>query len=285
MADFLTVLSTKKVNQPEPLIQQVRSLKIQDDIPVNSPESALSALKNEPSRGTVSNVLKYLTIDGFSLLLPEPLNASIAHQLINDTIPHYWRPLRDTPQQKLFARILRNPTGIGHAVTRLRSLIGDGRQKKAPNETRDPSEHIEDMLEVLGQILEPDRTSSLILQDVQAHGKNVMQKKLLWKEYLAQIASGRIISAAAEAQDVLKLSPSANTTCGLADGKVFAAWLGRNIALLMKDSIQDEEQLTAVVELCSKALNLGYTGQSVPHQQHRSMLTGQTMLLLLCSQF
>jgi telomere length regulation protein len=263
MSDFLIAVSTKKVNQPEPLIKETQNLKIQDAVHISSTESALRALKNEPDRTTVTNVLKYLTTNGFSLLLPEPLNASIVHQLVNDTIPHYWRPLRDSPQQTVFARILRNPTGIGHVITRLRSLIGDSRQKRSPGNTRDSAEHIEDMLDVLEQILGPNQTSSLILREVKTHGNNAMQKKLLWKEYLAQIASGRIISIAAEAQDVLRSSLSSRIASWLADGGVFAAWLGRNIAILMKDDNRVEEQLTTVTELCSKSLNLGYTGQSV----------------------
>jgi telomere length regulation protein len=263
MSDLLTAVSTKKVNQPKPLIKEIQNLKIQDAIHISSAESALRALKSEPDRAIVTNVLKYLTTNGFSLLLPEPLNASIAHQLVNDTIPHYWRPLRESPQQKVFARILRNPTSIGHIITRLRSLIGDSQQKKAPGETRDYAEHIEDMLDVLEHILGPDQTSSLILRDVQTYGKNALQKKLLWKEYLAQIASGRIVSIAAEAQDVLRSSPSSRTASWLADGAVFASWLGRNIAILIKDDSRGEEQLTTVTELCSKTLNLGYTGQCV----------------------
>jgi telomere length regulation protein len=263
MADFLTVVSTKKVNTPDQLIKGVENLEIQNTTPINSIESALVALKSEPNQGTISSVLKYLTTDGFSLLLPEPVNASIAHQLVNDTIPHYWRPIRGSNQEKLFAKVLRNPTGIGHIVTRIRTLIGDSRQKKAAGETRDPSEHIEDLLDVLDQVLQDDRTSSLLLKDISSHGKNAMQKKLLWKEYLAQIASGRIISIAAEAEDVLKLRGSSRAASWMSDGKAFAAWLGRNAVILMKSDNASEEYVLAVVELCSKALSLGYTGQSI----------------------
>ena len=51
----------------------------------------------------------------------------------------------------------------------------------------------------------------------------------------------------------------------VADGKEYAAWLGRNIAILLERSSSSEEGLTAVIELCSKALSLGYTGMSA-HQ-------------------
>jgi telomere length regulation protein len=267
MTDFLTAVSTKKVKSPEPLIQDVRSLDIQEDaLFVNSTESALGALKNQPNRKTVSKVLSYLTTEGFSLLLPEPLNASIAHQLINDTIPNYWRTIKGSIEVLKLEDILRNPTGLGHLNTRLRSLIADSRQKKAPGDARNTAEHIADTLEILSSVLSGDETSHRVLQDVLAYGKNSTQRKLIWKEYLAQVASGRLLSIAAEAEDILKKSDGVyQDAVWVADGKEYAAWLGRNIAILLERSSSSEEGLTAVIELCSKALSLGYTGMSA-HQ-------------------
>jgi telomere length regulation protein len=218
-------------------------------------------LKSQPSQEAVTKALKYMTLDGFSLLLPEPLNASIAHQLVNDTVPHYWRTLQGSQQQKLLAAVLRNPTGIGHIITRLRSLISDSRQKKAPGETRDATDHIEELLDILNAILRGDDTSLLVLGDVQAYCKNAMQRKLIWREYLAQAASGRLVSIVAEAEDVLKSEKSSRTANWIADGSAYAAWLGRNIAALMKEGDKTEEQTSAMGELCAKALTLGYTGE------------------------
>jgi telomere length regulation protein len=261
MSDFLTAVSTRKVKTPEPLLEEVKSLSIQDAIEIDSTKSALAALKSQPSQDIVTNVLRYMTQDGFSLLLPEPLNASIAHQLVNDTLPHYWKPLRRSPQARLFAQILRNPTGLGHVITRLRALIADSRQKKAPGETHDPTEQIEDLLDVLDVTLSGDETSNHILQNVQACGKNAMQRKLIWREYVSQTASGRLVSIVAEAEDVLKSKTPSRQTSWLADGSVFAKWLGRNIAVLTGVPSKGEESTSAVVDLCSKALTLGYIGE------------------------
>ncbi|CAN9206083.1 unnamed protein product [Alternaria alternata] len=241
MTDFLTAVSTKKVKGPEPLIQD-----------------------NQPNRKTVSKVLSYLTTEGFSLLLPEPLNASIAHQLINDTIPNYWRTIKGSIEVLKLEDILRNPTGLGHLNTRLRSLIADSRQKKAPGDAGNTAEHIADTLEILSSVLSGDETSHRVLQDVLAYGKNSTQRKLIWKEYLAQVASGRLLSIAAEAEDILKKSDGVyQDAVWVADGKEYAAWLGRNIAILLERSSSSEEGLTAVIELCSKALSLGYTDRIV----------------------
>ncbi|KAF1912311.1 telomere length regulation protein-domain-containing protein, partial [Ampelomyces quisqualis] len=256
MADFLTAVSTKKVKAPEPLLQEVQSLSIQDAVEISSTRSLLEALKSQPSQETFINALRYMTSDDFCLLLPDPLNASIAHQLVNDTLPHYWGSSCNSPQARTFCKILRNPTGIGHMITRLRSLIADGRQKKAPGEDRDSVTHVEDLLDVLERTLKEDDTSNRVLLDIQTHGKSAMQKKLIWREYLSQIASGRIVSIVAEAEDVTKIKSTSRPSSWLADGRRFAAWLGRNIAHLMKEMKQSEE---AVVDICSKALTLGYT--------------------------
>jgi telomere length regulation protein len=268
MADFLTAVSTKNVRAPEPLLQEVTSLSIQNAVHIKSAQSALEALKSQPSHETVTSALKYMTSEGFSLLLPEPLNASIAHQLVNDTLPHYWRPLRKSPQAKLFAKILRNPTGLGHIITRLRSLIADSRQKKSPAETQDQAENIEDLLDVLDVALRDERTSSLVLSDVIEHGQTETKKKLIWREYLSQIASGRLVSIIAEAEDVIKSKDTLRAASWLADGNAFAEWLGRNIAFMMKEEGKSEKDTTAAVEVCSKVLSLGYTGQSTLQGLH-----------------
>lgn len=267
MADFLTAVSTKKINSTKPLIEQVDSSNIHEDaVSIDSAETALKALKNQPSRTTVNKVLNYLAAEGFSLLLPDPLNASIAHQLVSDTIPNYWRSIKGLKESKQLERILRNPTSLGHIITRLRSLIVDSRQRKGPGEARNTAEHIVDALEVLDLILRGNDTSSLVLQDVLLFGKNVIQKKLIWKEYLAQAASGRLLSIAAEAEDVLKKSDDAPEIANwVADGKRYAEWLGRNIAVLLERSSESENHLSATVELCSKALGLGYTGKLFTH--------------------
>jgi len=264
MVDFLTAVSTRKVKKEEPLIQEVKSLSIQEDVvSINSTGSALEALKNQPSRNTVNAVLSYLTTEGFSLLLPEPLNASIAHQLINDTIPNYWRTIKNADEVSKLEKILRSPTCLGHLNTRLRSLIADSHQKKAPGEARNTAEHIADALQVLSLVLSRDETSHLVLQDVLAFGKTPTQRKLIWREYITQVASGRLLSMAAEAEDVLKKSDEAHQDANwVADGKQYAAWLGRNVAVSLARNSNNEEYLAAIVELCSKSLGLGYTGTS-----------------------
>jgi telomere length regulation protein len=271
MDDFLTPVSTTKVNRTpitRPLLQEhqttaskgVRSA-------VNSPDEALKALREEPDFDTVCEVLKYLTTEsdkknGFNLIKPDPISANIAYQLVNTTIPDYWQPLKESkiPEKQLL-RCLRNPCGIGAILARLRPLVADCRQKKPVGQMRDASSQVEELLDVLQDVLHDEKTSSYVWADVQTHAKDAGQAKMMWKEYTTQIASGKIISLAAEAEDVLRERKTARKPTWLSTGSEYASWLGRNIAALMTGSDKGEDFSSAVVDLCGKALSLGYTSK------------------------
>ncbi|KAL6712070.1 telomere binding protein [Coniothyrium glycines] len=262
MADFLVAVSTKKTKEVEPLVQKVQTLEIHDHLDIESPSAALEALKSQPSHGALKDILKFLASEGFSLLLPSALNASIAHQLVNDTIPNYWRALRTSKESKLITQILQNPTGLGHTVTRLRALIVESKQKKSHDQARSAVEHIEDLIEVLDRTLHGDQCSRLVLHHIQLLGKSDIQKKLLWREYLAQVASGRILALVAEAEDVLTKDGSRSSSSWIANGNQYATWIGCNMVALLADTSaesKNDDFRSAVAELFSKTLTLGYT--------------------------
>jgi telomere length regulation protein len=267
MDDLLTPLSTVKRHPQEtkPVIEEVRKEAAQRPR-ITSPEEVLKVLKHWPDLDTVGEILRYLASEsqkkhGFNLVTPEPLSASIAFTLATVTVPDYWRTLKEKGQdRKNLVRLLSNPNGVGAILSRLRPLIADCRQKKPAGNTRDSSEHIEDLLDILDQALVDDGSSSRIWNDIQDHATNPIQLKLMWKEYVAQTASGRILSIAAEAEDVLKEKGSSRAASWVANGNDYAAWLGRNVAILMKDNIGVEDSVPAVTEICGKALLLGYTG-------------------------
>jgi telomere length regulation protein len=273
MDDFLTPVSTTKVKRPQkPLVQEYQLPSRTAAPTIASPDAALEALKEEPDFETVSRVLKYLATeadkkDGFSLIRPDPVAANIAFQLVNNTIPNYWSTLKKQGvQERHLVKCLRNPCGIGSIIARLRPLIADCRQKKPADNTRDASSYVEDLLEVLERVLCDDQCSSNVWNDVQKFAKNAVQGKMMWKEYVTQVASGKIISLAAEAEDVLKERGTSRPATWLANGNDYGTWLGRNIAVLMKGVAKSEDTTSALVDICGKALTLGYTGMLTGHQ-------------------
>jgi len=282
MADFLTAVSSKKITPTKSFIQEVGTLNIRKEVPINSAEAALNALKSQPSRDTVKNVLLYLATDGFNLIYPGPQNASIAHQLVNDTVPNYWRTLKAAPESDLIAQILRNPIGLGHIITRLRTLITDSKERNVPGEARSTLEHIEDALDLIDHVIQGNKTSNYVLKDILTHTKNKNLKDLTWREHLAQTASGRLLSLVAEAEDVLKKGEISRAPNWIAEGKGYASWLGRNAAELMLSTDTSDEHLTASVDFAVKLLALGYTGKLSLHQRDKK-LTAQIALPTLFS--
>lgn len=277
MVDFLTPVSTTTVRRsksPEPLLEATttkRSVGITEHVDISTPEQISKALKNQPDFPTVSKILKSLANnkDGFNLIVPGPVSAQIVDTLVNNTIPDYWNTFKEERKvEKDLISCLRNANGIGAILSRLRPLIADCRQKKRLNNTRDPSAHIKDLLDVLEKILAGDNTrtrrgllngdytSHKIAEDIWIHGQNPTQKKLMWREYVTQVASGRILSAVAEAEDVLKERGSSRTASWVASGPEYASWLGRNLAVIMDEGDWKE----AVTDLFAKALGLGYLG-------------------------
>ncbi|KAJ8114450.1 hypothetical protein OPT61_g3680 [Boeremia exigua] len=260
MADFLTAVSTRKTVS-KPAIEKIQDLSIQDAVTVDSAQTALKALKDQPNHETVINVLRFLSSTKVSLVISEPVYASIAHELVSNTIPNYWRVLKhQTKEARALSIALRNPTGIGHLLTRLRALVAASQHKKATESSQKGNDFIKDTLDVIDSVLSGDDVCFCVWKEIQDFGKNEIQKKLLWKEYIAQVASGRVASNRAEAEDVLKgrgidRSPSS--------GSDYADWLGRNIFYMSMTGDRSDAYVAALAELGSKVLSLGYTDRLV----------------------
>lgn len=275
MDEFLTPISTTKAKHtqhPKPLLEEIGDI-VRDKnndrsiTTIDSPSKALELIKDKPSFEAVERVLNFLVNeierrDGFHPILPDPVAANIVHQLIHITIPDYWHILKERGTQlKQLFRCLRNPSGIGNIITRLRSLIADCQQKKPIGNERDSASHIADLLYFLEHMLHGDQILTEVWKDVSMHGQNAIRRNMMWKEFVVQTASGRILSVVAEAEDVLKDRKSSRAPSWLADGGGYASWLGRNIANLITGCGSNEETITSIKDMCSKSLYLGYFGE------------------------
>jgi telomere length regulation protein len=254
--------------QPDTL--PTRSVEARSDNPKNieSPDQVSQILRNQPDLHTVSSVLNYLTStsdsgDDFNLVTPSPVSAQVVDILVSQTVPDYWRSIEESSHlAKQIVSCLRSANGIGAIFSRLRPLIADCRQNKNVENTRDATSQIEDLIDVIEKVLSGHRTSSQIWQDIQKHSRNPTEGKLMWNEYVAQVASGRILSLVAEAESILKQKESSHPPSWLGTGKDYAAWLGRNIAILVKEAQSKDGVSAAIGQLCGKAMALGYLGLS-----------------------
>ena len=289
MDDFLTPVSTTKVKH----IDQVKAPSREHEsitnagnsdakvVTIDNPHTVLEAIKNQPSFESLCDALEFLAReierkDGFHPMLLDPVAANIIHQFVHTTIPDYWQTLRERAvQRKQLVRCLQNPSGIGNILTRLRSLTADCREKKPTGNGRDSASQIADLLHVLEEILRADESLSQVWRDMATHSQNDAQRKMMWKEFVTQTASGRIISLSAEAEDVLKPQNLTRSASWLANGSNYASWLGRNMADLMSRVRVDAQFTIALLEVCSKSLTLGYLGEAVFFHASVSMLTAR----------
>jgi telomere length regulation protein len=154
-------------------------------------------------------------------------------------------------------------SGIGAVLARLRLLISDTKHSKLAEGTRNPSDHIKDLLDVLSHTLKDDELSWRIWTDIATLAPNPVQQTMIWKEYVSQTASGKIVSIAAEAEDALGVSLTSRKEAWLAQGSEYATWLGRNIVNMIQpmDS-SNEQEVAGTSSLVGKAMMLGHTGKS-----------------------
>ena len=245
---------------------------------INCSEDAIDALRSKPNPELLDRVLRWLNPksaqDGrFNINSPGPQATQIIHLLVNDIIPTYWKFLRgkndpsQSRRQLLIVRCLSSIAGIGAVTAQLRSFLAlkDESQSKSNTDKSAKMQPIEDLLEVLDNILKKDSLITTIWKDISSSIVKTSQNVLLWKEFLYLVATGRILSLAAEANRTLnEISPSIIDESWLGNGNSYTAWLGRNIENMI-DFLQNEDVAArkALARCVSKALSLGYTGKAV----------------------
>ncbi len=260
VADRVPAKSTPNTTVP----QSVEAL----ETSIESPTQVLEILRSKPSASTLRRVLIYLCHDNlksneFSIKFPSALSTQIISTLVNSTVLDYWSTIKDsihTVQDKArLLRCLRSVSGIGAVLTKINSLIAELDQHTS---NRSYTIHaIEELLAILADILSDDDCANQVWRDIVANVPNASQRKILWKEFTAQTASSKILATAAQAEDVIQTSKESSSDSWIAKGAAFAAWLGRNIAaMLAAVDVDDLLKWTAISELCSKSLSLGYSG-------------------------
>jgi len=272
MSDFLTAVKTvtlrpksaaetsvsEEVTATNPRILAAR-------ITLKTPEDALETLKSRPDSDSLEEVLIYLSRrqdrDDFSISVPSPSSAKITNELISTTIPDFWQDIGHL--EKLMLDTLRTVAGIGAIVARLRSLTSQYKPDKRVAQSSNAAQPISDLINVLSGILCSDDVTYHIFTNVKTLVQSQVKQDLLWKEYLTSVATGKIVSAVAEAEDVIGTNDTDRKRSWLSDGSQYSAWLGRNVAYMARKTAEspDEPVMKAAAQMCGRALNLGYGGR------------------------
>jgi telomere length regulation protein len=134
---------------------------------------------------------------------------------------------------------------IGSTIAKLRALLSDVKKDLI---------HIQNLQDVLTSILD------VLWDDTKA----VTSSESVWKETLSLVASGRVLSIAAQAEHALDVG--VNTTrakAWISNGSEYCRWLGRGVVKLALQAIDDEKpivRLRQAAQVCGKSLTLGHNG-------------------------
>ncbi|KAK5165679.1 hypothetical protein LTR04_000991 [Oleoguttula sp. CCFEE 6159] len=237
-----------------------------------SPNDALEILRSQPDCETLSRVLQYLDPrkglhDDFDIGLLSPRSAQLINALVNNIVPDYWT----SPQDERFKQdrltlldCLRGVSGIGCVLVRVKLLTSQASTRGESSTSFPVLSQIRDCLDILDHVLKGHDYIFQVRQLSNRQSISQTQRSLVWKELIAQLATGKVPSVAAQAEDALKLSDHNVSGIWLANGSEYATWLGQNIAALARNAGQEaSEDHKAAAQLCGKALSMGFTDQVV----------------------
>ena len=243
----------------------------------NSPEAALEILLSKPDLTRLTRVLRWLdpkTAEDaqFNIKVPGPKAAQLVNVLVNDIVPDYWTILSGqhdyvhVKPKLLMLRCLSSVSGIGAITARLRSLLNSNRNGRGKNKVGgvDESEPMRNLHRVLESILERDTFIISIWTDITLLIPNVAARDLLWKELLSVLATGRLLSIAAEASEILNMgSSSVENESWIGSGNEYSSWLGRNVGVMaIRLNEGDDGGWKGAARLVAKGLKLGYIGKA-----------------------
>ncbi|KAL1383696.1 telomere length regulation protein-domain-containing protein [Phyllosticta capitalensis] len=271
MDDLLTAVKTTKIKvvDSEDDFSNTKHL-TSVSAAVGTPDQALKILREQPNPQSLHNTLTYLqksakNSDGFNVRVPGPLSAQIINTLVNSTIPDYWETWEQSEHhdRRIVLSTLKSVAGIGALIARLKSLCLE--EQTHPHQqlkkARSTKPQIRIALDVLSALIDGSDTASEIWNNINAFVSAPTQRQLIWREFVLQATSGRMISVAAQAEDLLKESSEQVEDSWLASGPRFSKWIGLNISNMLYSA--DGDGITATALLLGKSLTLGYNDHIV----------------------
>ncbi|EGE09532.1 hypothetical protein TEQG_08466 [Trichophyton equinum CBS 127.97] len=247
--------------QYPPSVQRISVIEDeQSEAHLSSPEDVLRILKSKTPTSTLLEALKFLdpaSLENgdFNILIPSSLGAQILHALITTTICDHWAslgmehgpessyqlPSSQTPQAILL-RCVKSPSGIGTLLAYLRSLLPSQTPPQGKTSSSEKGLLIQDALSLLSRLLSPSDLIFHLLTDIRRFIDNEVRKQLLWQETISLLASGKVLSISAESLGYAELSVETSAHLWISNGKLYAAWLGKNISSMASQFSIDDDQ-------------------------------------------
>ncbi|KAI9850859.1 MAG: telomere binding protein [Thelocarpon superellum] len=260
-----------------------------NDPTVTTVKEAILVLQSKPPLTALRTVLRFLTQDqarehDFNLHLPTPQTSQVVRVLVDYTVLDYWSALnaardgvaRSSDQhakdRRLLLRCLSNVAGLGGILARLRALIAAEKEGKKPTGVSQPCQHLADLVDLLSDLLSGPGFVQRIWTGLNSCG-NPTQRSMVWKELLALLGTGKVLSTVAEAAQVIgQASKDLTEQPWVGDGALYSQWLGQNLVVMASPlTSADEASWRAASDLLGKSLRLGY-GDQIVDQLTRALL-------------
>lgn len=250
------------------------------DTDPTSADHILAVLKSRPDRDELFHVLaildpsnKGITTRQFDIRLPSPTAAQILQVLVSTTIPDHWESLNvktkdsksgDAKIRAALLRCLCSVAGISSLVAQLRTLIAASHSSSQHAEGSSSNIQIKGILAVLAALLKPNDFLFRLYADISTVYDNETKRQVAWREFVSLIASSRVLSISAEALAVAKDSGDFSSLSWVGEGPPYASWLGQGVCCMAsKIDLNGQGDWKAISSLTSRALSLGYTGNSI----------------------
>lgn len=237
-----------------------------------TPNEAIDLLKSRPTQEELSSLLKkldpYNKYNNFNLdiRIPGPATTQILQALVSTTIPDHWALLSDEKQSRnvksksALLRCFSSVPGFASLCAHLRLALSSAKSASQEAERTSSRSAIRDLLSVIGALLEPEDFLYRLRKDIEALYKNQTRQQIAWNELVSLVASGKIISVAAEALTCLGDASLSSSESWTSEGRNYAPWLGRNISLFISRLTDtDEPGWASVASLTERSLSLGYS--------------------------
>lgn len=234
---------------------------------IHSPDDALQILKQSPSWSQVQEVLAFLTksTDGsFDIKQPGALAAQLIQTLVTRTLPDFWAMLKaEIAAKSMFSAALLSVSGLGALLSRLKVLKVACSSAGRPGQMSVSPLQLRAVLDILEDMLRPETIFISLWTKCVLLSQTIQQRTVLWKEFVSLIASGKLMSSFAEAEDILKVSDEKYQPKWISKGTEYTRWLAQNISNMVKTAdTGDTDIFSAAKTICSKALAIGYSGTS-----------------------
>ncbi|KAL8752925.1 MAG: hypothetical protein Q9184_005581 [Pyrenodesmia sp. 2 TL-2023] len=271
MGDLLVPVRTRTVRSEDERVDRHRQ-SAGVVMEVQSPEQALEALRSRPQRQLLLRVLRWIS-GNLNIGSHTPLTSQIIHALVNDILPDHWGDLKDDGSgngrkiKDLIVRLLSNVGGISAIATRMR-LLTNAKVELEPKGQIPASGRaalLADLLSSLEFVLGQDGFLSSIWSNLNASVSEPSRRRLLWKELVTLLGSGRVLSIASEADlCVAEGSSTIRERSWISHGSEYSSWLGRNLGRFMEGSQgTDAHHKKAWAQMLERATSLGHTDQIV----------------------